>query len=241
MATAQARLTVNELHQLKWLLGQAIALLAVWALFGLDTGGEALLILVVLGLLASIIRPALPGRIPERAWRWSIPLLVVFIVADFAIHGAQFLPPMLRMVGLLLLYRAFQYRRSREDLQLVLLALFILVLKGVLTVSLLFAFQMLVFTPLTMGLLFLVNLLETTRGRLLCRQDWQHFRWPLYLRRLAQGMDFRLIAFSSMLFVCLALVSSLIFVLMPRFRMDQTLGFLQMEGSGKIGFSDTIR
>lgn len=240
-ATSQVRLTVDELHQLKWLLGQLLVLLSVWALFALETGAGPVLFFCLLGLLATVYRPGLPGKIPPLVWKAAIPVMVVFIVVDFIIHGVQFLDPMVRMVGLLMLYRSFQYRSSREDMQLILLGLFILVIEGVLTVSLTFALQILLFTPVAMALLFLVNLLETSRARVLNADDWKRFRWPRYLSRIAKGLDFRLIAFSSLLFLALVSISSLIFVLMPRFDMNQNLGFLQREGTATIGFSDTIR
>lgn len=240
VAPSRVRLNTDELHQLKWLLGQYLALVALWALFGLDMGGEPFLLLFFLLLSVSIIWPGLPARLPPVFWKIANPLLILFIVADFALHGVEFLKPMVRMVMLLTIFRAFQYRRAREDLQLVLLCLFTLVVKGVMTVSLLFAFQMLVFTPAAMALLFLINLLETSKTRVLGADDFAHFRWPKFLSRLVHGLDFRLIAFASGLFIGLVSVSSLIFVLMPRFRMDQALPFLQMEGSGKIGFNDSI-
>lgn len=240
-AQSRVRLNTDELHQLKWLLGQFISLVAIWALFGLDMSGEPFLLFFCLSLLASIIWPALPSRLPPLFWKVANPVLILFIIGDFALHGVEFLKPMVRMVMLLLIFRAFQYRRAREDLQLVLLCLFTLVVNGVMTVSLLFAFQMMLFTPAAMALLFLINLLETSKARILEASDFDHFRWPKFLSRLAHGIDFRLLAFASGLFIGLVSVSSLIFVLMPRFRMDQALPFLQIEGSGKIGFSERIQ
>ncbi|WOO40980.1 transglutaminaseTgpA domain-containing protein [Rubellicoccus peritrichatus] len=238
---SRVRLNTDELHQLKWLLGQFISLIAIWALFGLEMSAEPVLLAFSLMLIASMLWPGLPSRLPETFWKFANPLLIVFIIGDFVLHGVEFLKPMVRMVMLLTIFRAFQYRKAREDLQLVLLCLFTLVVKGVMTVSLLFAFQMLIFTPAAMALLFLINLLETSKTRLLGAEDFKHFRWSRFLSRLAHGLDFRLIAFAGGLFVGLVSISSLIFVLMPRFRMDQALPFLQIEGSGKIGFSEHIK
>ncbi len=239
--TLRDRLSTDELHQLKWLLGQFLALMAMWALFGLEMGSEPVLLLFTLLVAATLAFPRLPGRIPSLFWKAATPTLIAIIVVDFALHGVEFLKPMVRMILLLTLLRSLQYRKAREDLQLVLLCLFTLVVKGVLTVSLLFAFQMLLFTPAAMALLFLINLLETSRERMLIPEDWERFRWGRFLDRLAKGLDFRLIGFAAMLFIGLVSVSSLIFVLMPRFSMDQALPFLKMEGSGKVGFSDRIR
>lgn len=239
--TLRDRLSADELHQLKWLLGQMLALMAMWGLFGLDMGSEPFLLLFLCIIGATVIFPALPSRIPAAFWKLATPVLIAVIVVDFALHGVEFLKPMVRMIMLLILFRALQYRKSREDLQLVLLCLFTLVVKGVLTVSLLFGFQILIFTPAAMAVLFLVNLLETSRDRQLEGEDWKRFRWGRFLGRLGKGLDFRLISFAGMLFLGLVSVSSLIFVLMPRFSMDQALPFLQMEGSGRVGFSDRIR
>ncbi len=234
-------LTQTDFHRLKWLLGQMLALIAFWAMLDLDFGNQPLLLFFSAIIALTVFMPGLPGRIPQLFWRAMTPALILIVILDFLLHGEEFLKPLVRMVMLLSVYRCLQYRSRREDLQLVLLALFILVIAGVLTVSLSFGVQMLLFTPLAMVLLFVINLLEASHDTKLTRGDWKGFRWFSFLRRLRQSMDYRLIGFAAVLFAGVVTVSSLIFVTIPRFRIDQALPFLQMPGTSMTGFSDMVR
>ncbi|QYY37194.1 DUF3488 and transglutaminase-like domain-containing protein [Ruficoccus sp. ZRK36] len=234
-------LSQTDHHRLKWLLGQILALIAFWAMLYLDFGSQPLILLFGSLIFITLLFPGLPGRIPALFWKAMTPALILIIALDFLLHGEEFLRPLVRMVMLLAVYRCLQYRNRREDLQLVLLCLFILVIAGVMTVSLAFGVQMFLFTPLAMVLLFVLNLLESTHGRKLVREDWKGFRWLAFLRRIRQSIDYRLIGFTGLLFVGVVTVSSLIFVAIPRFRLDQALPFLQMPGTGMTGFSDMVR
>ncbi|MGE9296423.1 MAG: transglutaminaseTgpA domain-containing protein [Puniceicoccales bacterium] len=240
VATSRVRLSQDELHQLKWLLGQLLALIAMWSLWSLQSIPHVLLFLFIVTSLTFTIYPALIGRIPPWVNTAATPELILIIAVDFVLHGSNFLDPMVRMVGLLTLYRATQFRKRREDLQLLLLALFTLIIVGVLLVSLSFAVQMLIFTPIAMGQLFLVNLLEPSFDRTLEGKDWGTFGWRRFSNRLRHGLDFRLIAVAGVLFAVVVAISTVIFISLPRIKMDQTLPFLNMQSTSTIGFSDTI-
>ena len=63
------QLNLDELLRLKWLLGGAMSLVALWTVFFLDI--EALSLVAIVGsvLLAVLIWPSLPGRIPALVWK----------------------------------------------------------------------------------------------------------------------------------------------------------------------------
>jgi transglutaminase-like putative cysteine protease len=151
---------------------------------------------------------------------------------------ADGLPALVRMVTLLTLYRCLQYRRRREDLQLVLLCLFMIVLSGVLTLSLLFGVQILVFAVMAMALLFVINLLQADPARALTRGDWAHFRWRSFLVRLLRGMDLRLHLLAALLFAALVGTSTVIFVSMPRFSFEHSMSFTKLKGQS--GFNEKV-
>ena len=77
---------------------------------------------------------------------------------------AQVLPAIVRLDLLLLLYRGITYRKRRDDLQIIILGLFLIVVAGVLTVSLAFAFQIFVFTACALALLTAITLTDATEG-----------------------------------------------------------------------------
>lgn len=239
--TGQERLSLIELHQLKWLLGSALALIGFWSLFQLSIGSVGLLYVFTIGLAVLLVFPHWAGKLSPSFWKATTPAVVVLLVIDFSLHYVEILEPMIRMVMILGFLRALQYRRRREDLQLLLLSLFMLVLTGVMTVSLMFAIQIVLFTPLAMGLLFIVNLLESSSQRELTAKDWEGFSWARFLVRIWKALDIRFLLFSAGMFACVVSVSSFIFVLIPRFRMGQNLSFMQIQTTGKKGFSDRIK
>ncbi|MGJ3242113.1 MAG: transglutaminaseTgpA domain-containing protein [Opitutales bacterium] len=237
----QDRLSLEELHQLKWVLGGVLALLSLWTLFYLNFGSKPLVVVTMLVIAVALAFPGLPGRLPAAFWKAATPLLILGVLADFAVSRQDFLPPLIRLVTLLLLLRALAYRRRREDLQLILLCLFMVVVAGVLTVSLTFAVQIILFTPVAMALLFIVSLLESTQQHSLSHQDWKRFRWPRFIRRIVRVTDLKLVGFAGMLFALVVVVSTLIFVLTPRFRLDQAIPFLQLNTASLSGFTENIR
>jgi protein-glutamine gamma-glutamyltransferase len=238
-ANSQARLNVDELHQLRWLLGLGLTLLAFWTLLSLETGSGAWVATAAVIVTACLIFPRLPGRLPGWFWRLSGPALVVVIAADFLRSEADVLPALVRMVSLLALYRCLQYRSRREDLQLVLLGLFMTVLSGVLTLSLLFGFQILVFALMAMALLFVINLQQPGMTRALTPADWVNFRWGHFLGRLGRGVDLRLSLLAGLLFAGMVATSTVIFVAMPRFSFEHSMSFSKLKGES--GFSDKIQ
>ncbi|WP_269540235.1 DUF3488 and transglutaminase-like domain-containing protein [Cerasicoccus fimbriatus] len=239
-ATSRVRLNQDELHQLKWFLGQLLSLISMWALWSLESIPGGLIFLFFVGISVVTVMPSLVARIPGAVNKAATPALIIIIAVDFILHGANFLDPMIRMVGFLTLYRSFQFRKRREDLQLLLLTLFTLIIVGVLLISLSFAVQMLIFTPIAMGQLFLVNLLDSSHERILDGDDWQNFSWPRFLSRMRHGLDFRLLASAGVLFAIVVGISTVIFISLPRIKMDQALPFLQLQAGAGIGFSDTI-
>jgi transglutaminase-like putative cysteine protease len=241
-ANSRARLNRDELHQLRWLLGLALVLLAFWTLFGLDIGGITWRAVFLLTAASAFIWPAWPGYIPNWIRRWSLILGATALISEITATHFDVLSGLVLLVSLLTLSRGLQYRRLREDWQLILLCLFIIVLSGVLTLDLLFGLQILLFTIVTMALLFVMNLLQRDASRELSRDDWRQFRWRHFMNRVWQAVDLRQLAQATTLFGGLVLVGTLIFVAMPRYQFEQSFSFAGVKGvagfRGDIQYSE---
>ncbi|MFP4261188.1 MAG: transglutaminaseTgpA domain-containing protein [Opitutales bacterium] len=237
----QVNLKPNELLQLKHQAGTVLSLLSFWALASLDMQSFGLLLVASLLCLAVLFRPTWLGQIPKTVWRFVGPVLLVLVAVDFLLSLPDLIPPLIRMMIWLLLYRILAPRGQREDMQLILLCLFSVILSGVLTVSLLFAVQILLFTPLAMAQLLLICILDRGEASQKARPEWDGFRWGPLLRRLRAVLDFRVLFFGALLFGFVVLVSSLIFILMPRFNLDQSLPFLQMQTQAMTGFNENVK
>src|SRR6185369_6202414 len=103
------------------------------------------------------------------------------------------LPAMVRLAMLLLLYRSVSYRQRRDDLQVIVLGLFLIVVAGVLTVSLMFAVQILIYTACALLFLLTITLTDAAEGRTSGSKPkeptsvpaWAaHADWPRLFRRL---------------------------------------------------------
>lgn len=226
---------------MKWLLGSLLGLLSLWSLWSLDLQSGLYVVVGVLCVAYSLVLPQHVSRLPVRIWRPVGFVLFLIVGVDFVIHLPEFMPPLVRMVVMLLVYRTFAPRHRREDLQLVLLSLFCLVISGVLTVSLLFAFQILIFTPVAMSMLFLICLLDRHNAADAPAVSWERFSHRRLLRRLFLILDYRVLFLGSLMFAFVVAVSTVLFILTPRFNIEQAIPYLQIKTQPKAGFSENVK
>jgi protein-glutamine gamma-glutamyltransferase len=249
MERNRPQLNRDELQQLRWLLGGVLTLISVWTVWYLEIDAWVLAGLTTGAVLVTLARPDLPARVPPRVHQFAFPFIVAFFAWDLY-STAQWLPAVIRLDILLLLYRGCSYRKKRDDLQIIVLGLFLVTVAGVLTVSLEFAVQMLVFTATTLAFLFVVTLAETAEGksetpaapRPLSPPAWTGVHWRKLARRLREVADWRLLALGGVLFVGVVAVSALLFLAIPRFQLDSSF-FLNrfISAKSRTGFSDSIR
>ncbi len=249
-AHRRPQLSVDELHQLKWLLGGVLTLLAVGTVFYMDVEAWTLMILTAVATLTMLARPTWPARLPPIAHTLAFPAIVAFFIGDLWLR-AEVLPAMVRLDMLLLLYRTLTYRARRDDLQVIVLGLFLVVVAGVLTVSLVFAAQILIYTACALAFLLAITLSDGVGASGAGAKSpapnvppaWAvHANWGQLFRRLREVADWRVVTLGSLLFVGVLGVSALLFLAIPRFQLENSM-FLDrfISKKSKSGFSDTIR
>lgn len=242
-------LTRDEMQHLKWLLGGLLTLVGLATVFYMDVEAWTLVGLTAGATLATMLRPRLPARLPGLVHTLTFPAIVVFFAADLWLKS-EVLPAMVRLDILLLLYRNISYRQRRDDLQIIVLGLFLVIVAGVLSVSLTFAAQILVYTGCGLALLLVVTLTEGTAG------STKHAPVPpgvlpawaaqadtrLLLRRVRAVVDWRVAGLGIVLFAGVVGISTVLFLAMPRFQLENSM-FLDrfISKKSKSGFSDTIR
>lgn len=255
MASPSPTLNLRELRQLQWLLGGLLVLCSLGSVFFLEIEAWGLLLAAGLVTLACLVWPSLPARLPRWAHHAAFPAVLVAFLLDFWL-GGQVLPSLIRLALLLLLYRSLCYRGRREDLQLILLGLFLLIVAGVLTVSVAFAVQLLLFTSLALALLLVMTLAEAAdpdAGRVKLplllpiytqeRPPWlDPLDWRALARTLARSLSWRLLTLGAGLFGLLVLFSTLLFLAIPRYQFENSF-FLDrlISGSSRTGFTETVR
>jgi protein-glutamine gamma-glutamyltransferase len=249
MDSRSPRLSLDELHLLRWFLGGVLMLLSIATVFYLDIGSEAMAAIVAGGVLFALVRPASPARIPVLAHRLAFPAIAAFFAGDLWYTG-QLLPAIVRLDLLLILYRGVSHRARRDDMQIVVLGLFLIVVAGVLTVSLLFAAQILLFTACALGLMMVVTIAGAAEGgqapmlapRAVVPPWAEHASWRHLFRRLTEVSDWRLLASGGALFLGVVAVSALLFMAIPRFQLENSL-FLErfVIKKAMTGFNDSIK
>jgi hypothetical protein len=243
------QLAPEELLHLKWLLGGLLTLVSLGAVFYLEIEAWTLTAVTAAGTLAAMLRPGLPARVPAVVHTLAFPLIVGFFIADVWLR-TEVLPAMVRLGILLLLYRNITYRQRRDDLQLIVLGLFLVIVAGVLSVSPTFAVQLLLFAACALALLLAVTLTEGITGAA-DRAPLPPGTVPAWarradtvqlLRRLRATLDWRVAALGAVLFAGVVGVSALLFVSIPRFQLENSM-FLErfIQKKAKTGFSETIR
>jgi transglutaminase-like putative cysteine protease len=253
METRRPQLSLDELHQLRWVLGGLLALISISTVSYLEIDVWTLAGLATAGVLAALVQPKLPAQVPPLAHKLAFPFIVVFFLADLYTTG-EVLPAMIRLDLLLLLYRGISYRKKRDDLQIIILGLILVVMAGVLTVSLAFAAQILVFTAVTLAFLFVITLVENMENPETGKPasgfglpagarlpGWVDVHWRRLAGRVRQVADWRLLALGAVLFLGVVAVSALLFMIIPRFQLENSF-FLDrwMTKKALTGFSDSI-
>jgi transglutaminase-like putative cysteine protease len=249
MESRSPRLSLDELQLLRWLLGGALLLLSIATVFYLDIGSEAMAAVVAAAVLFALVRPGSPARVPVIAHRLAFPAIAAFFAADLWYSG-QLLPAIVRLDLLLILYRGISHRARRDDMQIVVLGLFLIVVAGVLTVSLIFAAQILLFTACALGLMMVVTIAGAAEGGQAPKlapkgvvPPWaENVSWRRLLGRLRDVSDWRLVASGGALFLGVVAVSALLFMAIPRFQLENSL-FLERFVTKKAmtGFNDSIK
>ena len=243
----RAQLTTEEMQQLRWLLGGVLTLLSVATVFYLDVDAWTLSTLTAGAVLIGMARPDWIGRVPSWVHRLAFPVVAAFFAADLWWSG-ELLPAIVRLDLLLLLYRSAMYRKKRDDLQLVVLGLFLIVVAGVLSVAVTFVAHILAFVACALVFLLVVTMTEGSGGRgAESKEDgvpgWATgVKWGRLLGRLRRATDWRVVGLGSGLFGALVVLAGLLFLAIPRLQLEGGF-FLErfMSKKARTGFSDSIR
>ena len=175
-------------------------------------------------------------------------LLLAVFATDMASHWKEPLPAVIRLALMLILYRVITPRKRRDDLQLIVLGLFLVVVGGVMSVSILFAVQIVVFTAFALMFLLAITLTDAMEQGLppvpkdAAPPVWMHAGWRRLGRRLRECVDWRVAVLGCVLFGGVVGLSVVLFMAIPRFELGNSLFFdrLVMRHT-KTGFSENIQ
>lgn len=228
--------------QFRWGLGQVVALIALVAVCQLEFAGSSLVLVAVAAVALLTVRPQWLGPIQRPLTRWGPKLILVAVIIDFVFSRGDVVPPLVRTLSLLLTYRALELRHPRQDRQLVLLSLLLLLMAGTLTADLIFAVELFLFVPVALFLLAVVVADERGRGFINdWREPWRDFSWRTWWRRNRRRTDRRILVFAIGLYGFFGLSAMGLFWSLPRFDFGHQLPFLRLPSHQSLtGFSEEV-
>ena len=247
MEKKRPQLNLTELYQLKWVLGGVLAVLSAWTVLYMDVEAWLWLVLITAAVPVVLRWPVLTLYVPRWVHRLAFPLFVAMFAVDFYLNREP-LPAMIRLALMLVLYRAVTPRKRRDDLQLIVLGLFLVVIAGVLSVSLAFALQIIVFTGCTLLFLLVITLIDSAEGgqapagfSASAPPVWMRIEWMRLARRLHAATDWRVALLGSGLFCGVVGLSALLFFALPRFELSNSFFLDNMiTKQSKTGFSEGV-
>lgn len=245
MANSRPQLNADDLGQLRWLAGGLLALLGSWTVFFMEIAAWGLVLAINLAVLAAFLRPAWPARVPHWVHRLAFPVIVVAFAYDLYASGEP-LASLIRLDLTLILYRICSHRQRRDDLQLIVLCLFLIIVAGVLTVSLAFAVQIIVFAAVALGFLLAITLADATgtaEPPARTAPAWtRHASWRDLARRVRAAADWRLVFLGGALFAGVVVLSGLLFLAIPRFEFGNNFGVERwLNRTVHTGFSEFVQ
>jgi hypothetical protein len=239
-AGKQPQLSLEELCHLRWLLGGLLALLSVWTLFHLEASIWPFAAVATITIVGTMLHPALPGAVPRLVWRLLVPVIALVFVAD--VMSNEIVLSLVRLNTMLVMYRAVSYRERRDDLQLMALSLFLAVLTGVLTVSLVFVVQILLFAAVAMVQLFVINVVDDAlAGSPMATVNWVRISRKRLLHRMRLVLDVRVAVLAGSLFAAVVFFTAVIFMAVPRFEVSNPVNLFALNRKGSLtGFSENV-
>ncbi len=246
MVKKRPQLSPDDLGRLRWGMGSVLALLSVVTVFFMDIDAWLMMPVVTIAAIAAVVRPGWPAHLPALVHRLAFPAILLGFIADLVL-ARDYLPALIRLDLMLITYRLITYRQRRDDLQLVLLGLFLIIVAGVITVSLSFAVQLLAFTACALVMMLAVTL-EHADG--VSPQPippgvapaWTRGEWRTYFARWRAATDWRLVTLGGAGFATMVVLSGLLFLAIPRFELQSSLFIDRLiQRTTRTGFSENIR
>ena len=240
MELRSRKLSVYELFRLKWLVGTLMALVSVSSLLNLDSHSWVPAIVSLVAISGCVLFPKTYSKAPPVLWKVFALSIIPLVSID--VLAKETVPALLNLNTWLILYRALNHTKRREEMQLALLCLFLLVMAGMLTASIVFGLQLLLFSGLAVAFLSIGSIFETkAEGRgegVLDAAIWDdHQGWI----HLARTMRLRNFAMGAALFASLIFVAGISFNVIPRVDIENKVNLFNMKSTSTLtGFSESI-
>lgn len=241
MKSKSDRHSLEDLLALKWMLGALMGLVCITTLFNISGHNKIPALVATSVVIFALIKPSWIARVPQIVWKGYaiaiIPLVLVNVLAKDTI------PALLDLNTWLILFRCLNHNKRREEMQLALLCLFLIIMTGILTATLVFGFQLLFFSAVAISYLVVNTSIETkAEGDYEMLEGMRRAKDGNLLSAISSVISTRFLFLGVSMFASMIFVAAIVFIAIPRIDIEDKVSLFKMKSKESLsGFSDTIQ
>ncbi len=241
MKSRSRRHSIEDLVTLKWTLGALMGLVCITTLFNIHGHNQLPAVVATLAVSIGIVRPAWVAKVPQ--WIWKFYALAIIPLVLVNVMSKDTIPALLDLNTWLILFRSLNHTKRREEMQLALLCLFLIIMTGILTATLVFGFQLLAFAAIAIAYLLVSTAIESK-----IEGDYELLerireKNPMRVGKAFLSLvDTRFAFLGISMFSTLVFIAAMVFIAIPRIDVEDKVSLFKMKSTRSLtGFSDRVQ
>ncbi len=235
------RHSLVDLLALKWMLGALMGLVCITTLFNISGHNKIPALVASSVVLLALVKPAWIARVPQVVWKGYAIAIIPLVLID--VLAKDTIPALLDLNTWLILFRCLNHNKRREEMQLALLCLFLIIMTGILTATLVFGFQLLVFAGVAISYLVVNTSIENkAEGDYGFLEEMRKTHPVNLVHALGSVFSTRFIFLGVSMFASMIFVAAIVFIAIPRIDIEDKVSLFKMKSKETLsGFSDSIQ
>ncbi|MBK1877493.1 transglutaminaseTgpA domain-containing protein [Pelagicoccus mobilis] len=241
MKSKSHRHSLEDLLALKWMLGALMGLICITTLFNISGHGKTPALIASSVVILALIKPSWIARVPQIVWKVYAVAIIPLVLVD--VLAKDTIPALLHLNTWLILFRCLNHNKRREEMQLALLCLFLIIMTGILTATLVFGLQLLAFAGVAIGYLVVNTSIETKAEGDYARLEELRKKSDLnFIRSLKSVVSTRFVFLGVSIFSSMVFVAAIVFIAIPRIDIEDKVSLFKMKSKQTLsGFSDRVQ
>ncbi len=235
------RHSLEDLLALKWMLGALMGLVCITTLFNISGHNKIPALVATSVVLLALLKPAWIARVPQVVWKGYAIAIIPLVLID--VLAKDTIPALLDLNTWLILFRCLNHNKRREEMQLALLCLFLIIMTGILTATLVFGFQLLVFAAAAISYLVVNTSIENkAEGDYELLEEMRKTHPVNLVKALRSVFSTRFVFLGVSMFASMIFVAAIVFIAIPRIDIEDKVSLFKMKSKESLsGFSDSIQ
>lgn len=240
MRSKSGRHSLEDLLVLKWMLGAMMGLVCITTLFNISGHNKIPAIIASTVITIALLKPTWVARVPQIVWKGYALAIIPLVLVD--VLAKDTIPALLDLNTWLILFRCLNQNKRREEMQLALLCLFLIIMTGILTATLVFGLQLLFFAAVAIAYLVINTSIETkAEGDYELLDGMRLSEGPSVFQALQSVLSTRFVFLGVSMFSSMIFVAAIVFIAIPRIDIEDKVSLFKMKSKHTLsGFSDKI-